>query len=30
MYRYLPYLLKLKEIILSRSLGDVVEIKSTF
>jgi len=30
MYRYLPYLLKLKEIILSRSLGDVVEIKSNF
>ncbi len=30
MYRYLPYLLNLKEIILNRSLGDVVEIKSVF
>ena len=29
-YRYLPYLLKLKEIIISRSLGDVIEIKSNF
>jgi len=30
MYRYLPYLLKLKEIILNGSLGDVIEIKSNF
>ena len=30
MYRYLPYLSKLKEIILSKSLGDVIEIKSNF
>ena len=30
MYRYLPYFSKLKEIILSKSLGDVTEIKSNF